>query len=95
MSDEVKRLQIPLENATSSPIIFLDEAPVFGMHGAVGHVALTAVIQDEDGQGGVTARRVVVAHLRGTVEAFASLRNAINGMELILTGPARPEGPTN
>jgi hypothetical protein len=44
MSDELKRLQIPLENATSAPIIFLDEAPVFGMHGAVGHVALTAVI---------------------------------------------------
>lgn len=83
MSDPKRIPAIELEGAANAPILVFDEAPFFGVAVGMGRVTLTALIQDEDGRGGVRQRRVAVAHLRGNALAFTELRNAINGMETL------------
>lgn len=95
MSENDKTPTIELHGAITAPLIFFDEAPVFGVGSGIGRLTLSAIVQDEDGKGGLVTRRVVVAHLRGNAIAFAGLREAINGMELMATGPATSEGPAN
>lgn len=93
MSDATKLPPIELEGAATAPILVFDEAPVFGVMIGMGRVTLTAIIQDEDGKGGVKQRRVAVAHLRGNALAFAELRSAINGMEMMATPAQGGEKP--
>lgn len=95
LSDENEAPVIGLHGAITAPVLYFDDAPVFGIGNGIGRITLSTMIQDEDGKGGLTTRRVVVAHLRGNALAFAGLREAINGMELMNAGPAEPEGPTN
>ena len=91
-----KEVSVPeLHGALTAPIILFDEAPVFGVGGGMGRITLSAIVQDEDGKGGQVTGRVVVAHLRGNAHAFVALREAINGMELMVNGPATSEGPAN
>ncbi len=93
--DDARLPWIELERAADAPVLVFDEVPTFGVMPGFGRVTLSVLLQDEDGKGGVKQRRVVVAHLRGNSLAFQSLRDTINSMELMATGPAKPEGPTN
>lgn len=82
---------VPLtEGALDAPILYFDGAPMAGVGQGLGRIALEAVIQDLDAEGRPTIRRRVVAHLRGTPEAFASLRGAISSMEAVRTPAADP-----
>lgn len=93
MPDTKPLLPIELEGAATAPVLVFDEAPIFGVMIGMGRVTLTALVQDEDGKGGVKQRRVAVAHLRGNALAFNELRNAINGMDTLaapIQGGDRP-----
>lgn len=88
MSDPTELPPIELEGAADAPIIVFDEVPVYGIMSGMGSITLAAIVQDADGKGGVKRRHVVVAHLRGNGIAFETLRNTINGMEM-LAAPAQ------
>lgn len=78
-------LSAPVEGALTAPIVFFDDAPAFAIIGGVGRVQLSAYVNEVGQDGNVFTRKVVVAHLRGNHAAFASLKGAINGMELLAT----------
>ena len=74
----------PLAEAASAlaPIIYFDIAPNFGVRNGVASITLeTFVYLSADG-GVVRAERRAVAHLRMNAFALASLKGAINGIQL-------------
>lgn len=93
MADTPEHPYIELEGSVTAPILMFDEAPLYGIMGGIGRITLSAILQDEDGQGGVKQRRKVVVHLRGNGTAFHALREAINGMEMLATPAQGGEKP--
>lgn len=77
------------EGAIEAPIIFFDEAPVFGLSSTgMPSVLLCTYIHDIGPDGKGTRRRKVVAQLRGSVGAFADLLKGLQQIEAILTKPS-------
>ena len=74
---------LPHEKAAEAPILFFDLAPAFGVAGGVGRVTLSALINEPQGENDVATRKIVVAHLRGAIESFSLLRQAIESLELL------------
>jgi hypothetical protein len=74
--------------------VFFDSAPVYGLSpGGIGQITLEAntLIAGPDGR--VQIDRVVVCHLRSSLPAILSLRNAIDAI-LTMAAP-KAEGPAN
>jgi hypothetical protein len=76
---------VPVKDSISAPFIFYEVAPVFGFTNGVINLTLSAnrswVTAD-----GVQNEQVVVAHLRGNIQAAMSLRKAIEDA-LLLAAP--------
>lgn len=95
MTDAPELPIFKLEGATAAPVIVFDGVPLYGTVSGMVRLVLEAIVQTESEDGRPTQRRVVVAHLRCGPLGLQSLRSALDGIDLMLTGPARPEGPTN
>jgi hypothetical protein len=73
--------------SATAPFIYFDGAPTFGFDGAVANITLEAMTHLSMNEGIVSERRVV-AHLRMSVKALASLKQAIETIEL-MASPSR------
>jgi hypothetical protein len=73
--------------SATAPIIYFDGAPTFGFDGAVANITLEAITHISMDEGIATERRVV-AHLRMSPKALASLKTAIEAIDLMAT-PSR------
>ncbi|MER2267175.1 hypothetical protein [Methylobacterium oxalidis] len=76
-----------LEGALDAPIIYFDEAPIFGTGNGVGRILLTAIVQDIATDGTLIGHRKVVAQLRGSAAAFEQLRTALDRMAAMSEAP--------
>jgi hypothetical protein len=74
----------PLSETGSSlaPIIYFDAAPNYGVSNGVASITLEALVYLKTEGTVVRAERRAVAHLRMNGVALASLKGAINGVEL-------------
>jgi hypothetical protein len=79
-------------SSAMAPIIYFESAPNFGTGGGICSIALEAMTYVSV-DNAIRIERRVVAHLRMTPAGFASLRQAVNGIELSIT-PA-PEQSVN
>jgi hypothetical protein len=68
--------------SANAPFIYFEGAPTFGFDGAVGNITLEAIthIATEDR---IVSERRVVAHLRMSAKGLASLKEAIESIELM------------
>jgi hypothetical protein len=87
-----KEAVIPVSDIPLAPFIFYEWAPAFGFMNGVVNITLAAN-RTYAGPDGVVNEQVVVAYLRGSVQAALSLRKAIDD-SLLLAAPA-PEGKAN
>jgi hypothetical protein len=83
---------VPISDTPHAPFIFYEAAPAFGFTNGVVNITLSAN-RTFAGPNGIINEQVVVAYLRGNVQAALSLRAAIDNA-LLLAAPAR-EGPAN
>jgi hypothetical protein len=72
-----------ISDTPRAPIIFFDDAPVFNNYNGIIGVTLTAGRAIPDGAGGIIGDTVVVAFLRGNIQAAVALRNAIDSALLL------------
>jgi hypothetical protein len=68
---------IPVSDAPHAPIIFYEGAPVAGTANGIINLTLAAG-RTWVGPDGIVSDHVVVAYLRGNIQAALSLRNALN-----------------
>jgi hypothetical protein len=75
--------------SANAPFIYFDASPNFGLNNGIANLSLEVVrfIARPDQQG-VFADRVVVAHLRMSMDGVRSLKAAIEGIEL-MANPAQ------
>jgi hypothetical protein len=67
-----------------APFIYFDASPNFGLNGGIANLSLEAVrFIPNPGQQGVFTDRVVVAHLRMSLDGVRSLKAALEGIELM------------
>lgn len=69
-----------IKNVTTAPLLYFDQAPTLGFSNNVGEIDLSARVSSLFGDGDIRQDMICVAHLRGSMEAFVSLRNAIDKM---------------
>jgi hypothetical protein len=81
-SREASALPLSLLGSANAPILYFDGAPTFGFDGAIGNITLEAVVHISTEDRIATERRVV-AHLRMGVKGLASLKKAIEVIELM------------
>jgi hypothetical protein len=84
---------IPVSDTPHAPFIFYEWAPAFGFTNGVVNLTLAANRTWVGPDGAALNEQVVVAYLRGNVQAALSLRDSID-KALLLAAPA-PEGKTN
>jgi len=74
-----------IRDAPHAPFIYFEVAPAFGLTHGVINLTLSAhrTLMQPDGK--VTTEQVVVAYLRGSVQAARSLRQAIDNALLLAT----------
>jgi len=77
----------PVVDVPHAPIIFFDNVPTFTNYNNIIGITLSVNRTLPDGKGGVTNDEVVVAFLRGNVQAALALRKAIDGAFLLGTKP--------
>jgi hypothetical protein len=84
---------IPVSDTPHAPFIFYEGAPAFGFTNGVVNITLAAgrILVGSDSS--PVNDHVVVAYLRGNVQAALSLRKAIDGA-LLLAAPTQ-EGKAN
>jgi hypothetical protein len=75
----------PVSDIPHSPFIYFEASPAFGFTAGVINLTLSAN-RIWIGKGGVESEQVVVAYLRGNVQAAANLRRAIDAA-LALAAP--------
>jgi hypothetical protein len=80
---------IPVADTPHAPFIFYENAPAFGFINGVVNITLSAHRTFADAKG-IVNEQVVVAYLRGNVQAALSLRQAIDSALLLAAPP--PEG---
>lgn len=74
------------EGGMEAVVIYFESAPTYAVSNGIGQIMLEMLINEPDASGAVPrSRRRVVAHLRGPLIAFDSLRRAINEMEAMIT----------
>ena len=82
-----------VEGAIDAPVIYFDEAPVFGLNPTgVPSILLCTLVQDIDENGQPLLHKKVVAQLRGSLLAFQGLLRDLQQIEALLT---RPDTPAN
>jgi hypothetical protein len=80
--------------SADAPFLYFEAAPFYGLLNGVGQVTLdTGRIFGADASGKVIMDRVLVAHLRGNLNAIRSLRAALDG--ILLMAEPRPSSPSN
>lgn len=80
--------------SADAPFLYFEGAPFYGLLNGVGQVTLdTGRIFGADANGKVIMDRVLVAHLRGNLNAIRSLRAALDG--IILMSEPKPTSPSN
>jgi hypothetical protein len=84
---------IPVNDVPHAPFIFYEGAPAFGHTNGVINVTLSAARTCVGLDGGPRNDHVVVAYLRGNIQAAVSLRQAIDAA-LLLAAPTT-EGKAN
>jgi hypothetical protein len=93
MVDETnKPASVKVTDRPHAPIVFFDEAPVFNNYNGIIGITISANVSIPDGRGSITSEQVVAAYLRGNIQAFTALKNAIDSA--ILLG-AKIEGEAN
>jgi hypothetical protein len=75
-----------------APIIFFDEAPVFNNYNGIIGMTISTNVSVPDGKGGIASEQVASAYLRGNINAFLALKNAIESAMLL---GAKTEGEAN
>jgi hypothetical protein len=86
---------IQVSDVPHAPFIFYEIAPVFGFTNGVVNITLSAN-RTFAGPNGIVNEQVVVAYLRGNVQAALSLRQAIDSALLLAATPAQgSEGKAN
>src|SRR5262245_61927075 len=83
----------PIHDTPHAPFIFFEVAPGFGFTNGVANITLCANRTYVGANGAIVNERVVVAYLRGNVQAALSLKAAIDRV-LLLAAPT-PEGKAN
>jgi hypothetical protein len=86
------QIVVPVSDTPHAPFIFYEGAPAFGITNGVVNITLSAD-RTLVGPNGVINEQVVVAYLRGNIQAALSLRDAID-KALLLAAPTK-EGPAN
>ena len=81
---------IPISDTPHAPFVFYENAPAFGFMNGVVNITLSANRTYAGPNGTIVNEQVVVAYLRGNVQAALSLRQAIDNA-LLLAAPT-PEG---
>jgi hypothetical protein len=76
---------IPVSHAPHAPFIFYEGAPAFGFTNGVVNITLSAN-RASVGPNGIVNEQVVVAYLRGNVQAALSLRDSLD-KALLLAAP--------
>ena|ERR1700760_2372147 len=80
--------------SANAPFIYFENAPFYGLLNGVGQVTLeVGRIFGADPSGKVIMDRVLVAHLRGNINAIRGLRAALDG--ILLMAEPKPEGAPN
>jgi hypothetical protein len=69
---------LPVADVPHAPFIFFENVPIFGFKNGIVNISLTAMHAWVTASDGVLNEQVVVAHLRGNVQAAISLRHAID-----------------
>jgi hypothetical protein len=83
----------PLSDTPHAPLIFYENAPVFSFLNGVVNITLSASRSWIDANSNTVSDHVVVAYLRGNIQAALSLRAAID-QALLLAAPVQ-EGKAN
>jgi hypothetical protein len=84
MADETsKPVIVGVTDRPHAPIVFFDNAPVFNSYNGIMGITISANVSIPDGKGSVTGEQVVAAYLRGNVQAFTALKNAIESAILL------------
>lgn len=76
----------------NAPLVFFEDASAAGMSGGVGRILLTAQLHEIGADGQVAVRRATIAHLRGSMQALATLRDLITKLEQAMMPPRTDEG---
>jgi hypothetical protein len=84
---------IPFSDTPHAPFIFYEGAPAFGFTNGVVNLTLSANRTYASKDGSIVNEQVVVAYLRGNVQAAINLRQAIDNA-LLLAAPTQ-EGKAN
>jgi hypothetical protein len=84
---------LPIHDTPHAPFIFYEVAPGFGVMNGVVNITLSANRTYVGANGAVVNEQVVVAYLRGNVQAALSLKAALDHA-LLLAAPT-PEGKAN
>lgn len=82
---------IPVSDTPHAPFIFYEIAPAFGFTNGVVNITLSANRTYGGPDGAIINEQVVVAYLRGNIQAAISLRHAIDSV-LLLAAPTTGEG---
>jgi hypothetical protein len=93
MADKPNR-PAPLQTSDipHAPFVFFDDAPVFNNYNGIIGITLAANRTVPNNKGGTTNDKVVVAYLRGNIQAALALRKAIDNALLL---GVKTEGKTN
>jgi hypothetical protein len=75
----------PVSDSPHAPFIFYEDAPALGFTNGIVNITLAANRTWVGANGAVMNERVVVAYLRGNVQAALSLRQAIDNALLLAT----------
>ena len=86
-------VMVPVGDIPHAPFIFYEGAPAFGFTNGVVNLTLSANRTWVDPNGTIMNDQVVVAYLRGNIQAVLSLRQAIDSA-LLMAAPAQ-EGKAN
>ncbi|HMK88356.1 MAG TPA: hypothetical protein VK446_01800 [Methylocystis sp.] len=83
--------ELALEASANAPFIYFEKIPNFGFNHGIVNITLEALRYTAQ-EGNVVTDRVIVAHLRTNAQGLASLKNAIEGIQLLAqkTEPGRP-----
>lgn len=72
--------------SANAPFIFVENVPTFGVRDGIVNLTLESIRHHNVG-GNILADRVIVAHLRLTLPAFAHLKAALQKIDLIIAKP--------
>ncbi len=73
----------PIIDVPHAPIIFFDNVPTFNNYNNIIGLTLAANRTLPDGKGGIINDQVIVAFLRGNIQAAMTLRKAIDDAFLL------------